>query len=128
LSFGDPAAFSPVAGISGCALIAKAAAPDRSSLAPDLWTMVRICSGRAECDMVASYRPVGCRRPSWRLDVGGELIGRASIRYELNDFLTNFGGHIGYGVLGPHRGCGYATGILRQTLMIARAEGVAGCS
>jgi predicted acetyltransferase len=59
------------------------------------------------------------------VDVGGELIGRASIRYELNDFLANFGGHIGYGVLVPHRRRGYATEILRQTLIIARAEGVA---
>jgi predicted acetyltransferase len=58
-------------------------------------------------------------------DVGGALVGRVSIRHELNAFLRNFGGHIGYGVRPAHRRCGYATEILRQSLVIARAEGVA---
>jgi predicted acetyltransferase len=56
--------------------------------------------------------------------VDGELVGRASIRYELNDFLTNFGGHIGYCVRPAHRRHGYAGEILRQGLVIARAAGV----
>src|SRR4051812_46061451 len=30
-------------------------------------------------------------------DVDGELVGRVSIRHELNDFLATWGGHIGYG-------------------------------
>jgi len=34
------------------------------------------------------------------------------------------GGHIGYGVLREHRRRGYATEILRQSLVVARAEGV----
>jgi predicted acetyltransferase len=57
-------------------------------------------------------------------DDGGELVGRVSIRFELNAFLADFGGHIGYGVRPAHRGRGYATEILRQSLVIARAEGV----
>ena len=36
-------------------------------------------------------------------DVGGELVGRVSIRYALNAFLADFGGHIGYGVRPGHR-------------------------
>jgi predicted acetyltransferase len=56
--------------------------------------------------------------------VGGELVGRVSIRHELNDFLMNFGGHIGYCVRPAHRRMGYASEILRQGLIIARAEGV----
>lgn len=57
-------------------------------------------------------------------DVDGVIVGRSSIRFELNDFLAHEGGHIGYGVLAAHRRLGYATEILRQSLVIARARGV----
>jgi predicted acetyltransferase len=57
-------------------------------------------------------------------DVDGVIVGRTSIRHELNEFLANFGGHIGYGVLGEHRRRGYATEILGQSLVIARSVGV----
>jgi predicted acetyltransferase len=57
-------------------------------------------------------------------EVAGEIVGRTSIRFRLNDFLAERGGHIGYGVLAQHRRRGYATEILRQSLIIARAAGV----
>src|SRR5689334_7912922 len=57
-------------------------------------------------------------------DVDGVLVGRVSIRHELNEFLENFGGHIGYAVRPDHRRRGFATEILRQALIIARSEGV----
>lgn len=57
-------------------------------------------------------------------DVGGTIVGRASIRHELNDFLLHEGGHVGYGVLPEHRRRGHATEILRQSLVVARAAGV----
>jgi predicted acetyltransferase len=44
--------------------------------------------------------------------------------HELNDFLLHEGGHIGYGVLPPFRGNGYAGEILRQSLELARALGI----
>ncbi len=56
--------------------------------------------------------------------VGTSLVGRVSIRHELNAFLRGFGGHIGFGVRPSHRRRGWATEILRQSLVIARAEGV----
>ena len=57
-------------------------------------------------------------------DVDGELVGRVSIRFELNDFLATTGGHIGYAVVPAHRRKGFASEMLRQALVVIRAEGV----
>jgi predicted acetyltransferase len=56
--------------------------------------------------------------------VDATLVGRSSIRFELNDHLRHQGGHIGYAVRPAHRRRGYATEILRQSLVVARAGGV----
>jgi predicted acetyltransferase len=56
--------------------------------------------------------------------VDDEIVGRISIRHELNAFLFNFGGHIGYMVRPQHRRRGYATEMLRQALAIARGLGL----
>ncbi len=57
-------------------------------------------------------------------DHGGELVGRVSVRFALNEFLAWRGGHIGYAVAHAHRRRGLATAMLTQALVIARAEGV----
>ena len=57
-------------------------------------------------------------------DVDGQIVGRTSIRHELNEFLVREGGHIGYGVVAEHRRRGYATAILRDSVIIARALGI----
>ena len=58
-------------------------------------------------------------------ELDGVIVGRSSVRFALNPWLEMVGGHIGYGVLAEHRGRGHATEILRQSLVIARAHGVA---
>jgi predicted acetyltransferase len=57
--------------------------------------------------------------------VDGEIVGRVSVRFELNEYLSERGGHVGYGVAPAHRARGYATEILRQAVARLRAEGVA---
>lgn len=57
-------------------------------------------------------------------DVDGTLVGRTSIRHELNDFLMNYGGHIGYAVVPNQRRRGYATEILRQSIDVAHSLGI----
>ncbi len=56
--------------------------------------------------------------------LGEVIVGRSSIRHELNDFLLERGGHIGYAVRTPYRRQGIATEILRQSLVIVRSLGV----
>jgi predicted acetyltransferase len=56
--------------------------------------------------------------------VGEVIVGRLSLRHELNDFLARVGGHIGYGVRPSQRQRGYATAMLRQALPIAGKLGI----
>jgi predicted acetyltransferase len=57
-------------------------------------------------------------------DVDGVVVGRTSIRHELNEFLEHEGGHIGYAVRPGYRRRGYATAILRQSLEVAHDVGL----
>ena len=51
---------------------------------------------------------------------GSKLIGVFSLKFELTEFLRNFGGHVGYAVLPSERNRGLATQILSQGFEIAK--------
>ncbi|MCW2770340.1 MAG: family N-acetyltransferase [Aeromicrobium sp.] len=53
-------------------------------------------------------------------DVEGTIVGRATIRFELDEFHRTLGGHVGYLVRPAFRGRGHATHMLRQAVEILR--------
>ena len=57
-------------------------------------------------------------------EVDGQIVGRVSIRHELNQYLERTSGHIGVGVRPAARGLGYATTIFVQSLDITRELGL----
>lgn len=54
----------------------------------------------------------------------GKLIGMMDIRHELNDFLREYGGHLGMGVRPTERRKGYAVQILMKALGFCRSIGL----
>ena len=54
---------------------------------------------------------------------GAEMIGVFSLKFELTDFLLNYGGHIGYAVRPSRQNRGYATQMLKQGIELARRYG-----
>ena len=59
----------------------------------------------------------------WWVD-GEEYVGRMSIRHELNHWLREVGGHIGYDVRRSRRREGHATAMLAAALLVARDLGI----
>ena len=76
----------------------------------------------AESDGVVRPDWVPCTN-LWWVDDGG-YIGRMSIRHELNDWLREVGGHIGYDVRRSRRREGHATAMLAEALRIAHDLGI----
>ena len=81
-----------------------------------------IAEKRAERDGVVRAGWVPCTNLWW--GEGNEYIGRMSIRHELNDWLREVGGHIGYDVRRSRRREGHATAMLAAALPIAAELGI----
>lgn len=60
-------------------------------------------------------------RAYWAL-ADNEIVGRIGLRFELNDFLSNYGGHIGYIVRPSARRRGVASAMLAQVLATPKAQ------
>ncbi|MEO3938772.1 GNAT family N-acetyltransferase [Dermatophilaceae bacterium Soc4.6] len=58
------------------------------------------------------------------VETEGRLVGTVSLRHELNPFLLQVGGHIGYAVRPTARRRGVATAALAAMLEVARARGL----
>jgi predicted acetyltransferase len=54
----------------------------------------------------------------------GRLVGRLSLRFELDEYLRRFGGHLGYCVLPAFRRRGFASHMLMEGLRLLRSVGV----
>ena len=60
----------------------------------------------------------------WWIVEGEAVLGSIALRHELNDFLLDAGGHIGYSVRPAARRRGLATYALGEVLKAARARGI----
>ncbi len=60
----------------------------------------------------------------WFLNDEDVLVGNSRLRLELNEYLLNIGGHVGYDVSPEHRRKGFATEILRETLREAAKRNI----
>jgi predicted acetyltransferase len=67
--------------------------------------------------------PFVCDTVYWA-EYRGEIIGRISLRHELNDFLRKIGGHIGYITRPSYQRRGFATEMLRQIMQTDRAQSI----
>ncbi len=56
--------------------------------------------------------------------LNGKIIGRVSIRHELNDFLLRRGGNIGYSVAESYRRKGFATELMRAGMDYCKTLGL----
>jgi predicted acetyltransferase len=60
----------------------------------------------------------------WLVAHGEQVLGVSNLRYSLTDSLRKDGGHIGFGIRPSARLQGFATVILRETLVKAKERGI----
>jgi predicted acetyltransferase len=60
----------------------------------------------------------------WLVDANDQVLGVSNLRYSLTDSLRKDGGHIGFGIRPSARRQGFATALLRETLVKAKEIGI----
>ena len=77
-----------------------------------------------EADRSVVPAPGRVHATSWWIVEGDTLLGAIQLRHELNDFLLDAGGHIGYGVRPSARRLGHASWALGEALVRAASLGL----
>lgn len=77
-----------------------------------------------EGDLSVPPAPGRVHSAYWWIVEDGEYLGAIALRYDLNDFLLEAGGHIGYGVRPSARRRGLASWALAEVLGRARQHGL----
>lgn len=84
----------------------------------------RNCLNRHKETVLEGLVPASTFYAYERTEKGENLVGMIDIRRELNDFLREFGGHIGYSVAPDQRRRGIAKEMLRLALLECRSLGL----
>lgn len=80
----------------------------------------------ADCAAGKGLSPGTVAHETFWLVEGDQVVGVSNFRWQLTDSLRRIGGNIGYGVRPSARRKGFATRILRETLVKARERGLSG--
>jgi predicted acetyltransferase len=87
---------------------------------PAFLERLRLCALGSE--VAQGYAP---HETFWLVEDGTRVVGVSNLRLSLTDSLRKDGGHIGYGIRPSARRRGHATFILKETLLRAKARGIA---
>lgn len=79
------------------------------------------CKDYEDADKVPSHR-VSCEQYILVRKKDRKIVGMIQLRHELNDYLFNYGGHIGYSVRPGERRKGYATLMLSKMIGVCREK------
>ncbi|MBV9229550.1 MAG: GNAT family N-acetyltransferase [Chloroflexi bacterium] len=95
---------------------------DLASIAADFAAFVRHLEEQKDRTKIPAHRVPAV--DYWLYEDRAILLGHLSLRYELNAFLLQVGGHIGYQICPSHRRQGHGKAILQLGLAKARAIGL----
>ena len=81
-------------------------------------------SGRKGRDFLEQFKTIPNTTLLYVREEDEKIIGMANIRYGLNAFLFQEGGHVGYSIRPSEWGQGYGTALLQEALVFCRLIGL----